>query len=186
LWELSIRAVRHSDAGLYECQITTHPPTSLFYILSVVEAQAVIQGGEEVHVHTGVKLKLHCRVELATEPPQYIFWYHNDTMVNYAYSRPFLKVVGRPYGSTLIISNLTWEDAGIYTCEAHKAHPDNVTLHVIGEEKHAALHKDDGASDSASSDLSFSYCLTLTLLLATWLAYGYNEDLRVRSLDKQR
>lgn len=36
LWELSLRDVRLTDAGLYECQLTTHPPTSLFFTLKVV------------------------------------------------------------------------------------------------------------------------------------------------------
>ena len=31
--------VRLSDAGTYECQMTTHPPTSLFFILKVVGKQ---------------------------------------------------------------------------------------------------------------------------------------------------
>ncbi|XP_064101205.1 lachesin-like [Macrobrachium nipponense] len=177
LWALSVRDVRKSDAGLYECQLTTHPPTSLFFTLNVVEARAVIQGGQEVHVHTGVKLKLHCKVELATQPPQYIFWYHNNTMVNFEHSRP-LKVVGDEFSSTLIISNLTWEDAGSYTCEAHKAHPANITMHVIGEEKHAALHKDNGVSDEACTLTSTYDDALRTALLVLWATYTYGENFR--------
>ncbi|XP_068200542.1 fibronectin type III domain-containing protein-like [Palaemon carinicauda] len=141
------------------------------------EARAVIQGGQEVHVHTGVKLKLHCKVELATQPPQYIFWYHNNTMVNFEHSRP-LKVVGDEFSSTLIISNLTWEDAGSYTCEAHKAHPANITMHVIGEEKHAALHKDNGVSDDACTFASFSNDVIRTVLLVIWVTYTYGENFK--------
>ncbi|XP_069192175.1 zwei Ig domain protein zig-8 isoform X2 [Procambarus clarkii] len=130
LWELSVRDVRQSDAGLYECQLTTHPPASLFFTLKVVEARAVIGGGPEVHVHTGGRLRLHCTVELATEPPDYIFWFHNNTMINYSPRRP-LRVVKHHLASSLVISNVTWEDAGSYTCEPHLARPANLTLHVV-------------------------------------------------------
>ncbi|ROT85044.1 putative transmembrane and immunoglobulin domain-containing protein precursor [Penaeus vannamei] len=143
LWELSVRDVRLSDAGIYECQMTSHPPSSLFFYLRVVEAQAVIQGEPDVHVHTGVSLKLHCTVELATEPPLYIFWFHNDSMINYAPKRP-LKVMKHNFGSSLIINNVTWDDAGSYRCEPHKAKAANLTLHVVEGEKHAALHNGQG------------------------------------------
>ncbi|XP_042892148.1 zwei Ig domain protein zig-8-like [Penaeus japonicus] len=143
LWELSVRDVRLSDAGIYECQMTSHPPSSLFFYLRVVEAQAVIQGAPDVHVHTGVSLKLHCAVELATEPPLYIFWFHNDSMINYAPKRP-LKVMKHNFASSLVINNVTWDDAGSYRCEPHKAKAANLTLHVVEGEKHAALHNGQG------------------------------------------
>ncbi|XP_069939963.1 zwei Ig domain protein zig-8-like [Cherax quadricarinatus] len=146
MWELSLRDVRRSDAGLYECQVTTHPPTSLFFTLKVVEARAVIQGAPEMHVHTGVRLRLHCGVEQATEPPAFIFWYHNGTMVNYD-PRRALKVVRHQLASSLVVHNVTWGDAGAYTCDPDKATPANITLHVIAEEKHAALH--NGHSDES-------------------------------------
>ncbi|XP_042856813.1 titin-like [Penaeus japonicus] len=130
LWELSVRDVRFSDAGLYECQLTTHPPTSTFFTLKVVEARAVIQGEPEMHVHTGVRLRLHCAVEHATEPPVYIFWFHNGSMINYTPRRRF-KVMEHNFGTSLVITNVTWEDAGDYRCEPYLAIPTNVTLHVV-------------------------------------------------------
>ncbi|XP_050736921.1 zwei Ig domain protein zig-8-like isoform X3 [Eriocheir sinensis] len=120
LWELSLRDVRLSDAGLYECQLTTHPPTSLFFTLKVVEARAVIEGHPSIHFHKGHTLRLHCVVERATETPQYIFWYHNGSMVNYYPNQP-VRIMKHRYSSTLIINNLTWDHAGEYRCEPHLA-----------------------------------------------------------------
>ncbi|XP_042873287.1 uncharacterized protein LOC122253921, partial [Penaeus japonicus] len=150
LWQLTLRDVRVADAGLYECQVTTHPPTSLFFTLRVVKAHAVIQGGPEIHVHTGVTLRLYCSVEHATEPPIYIFWFHNSTMVNYSPRRTTLRVMKHSFGSSLEVTNVTWDDAGYYSCEPYLAIPANLTLHVIAGEKHAALH--NGQNDNVVNE----------------------------------
>ncbi|XP_068215820.1 zwei Ig domain protein zig-8-like [Palaemon carinicauda] len=127
LWELSIREVKLTDAGLYECQLAT----SYFFTLKVVEARAVIHGGPEVHIHTGNRLRLHCSVQQATEPPVFIFWFHNNSMVNYEAKRPLEVIVSHHYSSTLVINNVTWCDAGSYSCEPYNAVPSNVTVHVV-------------------------------------------------------
>ncbi|KAK8404291.1 hypothetical protein O3P69_007546 [Scylla paramamosain] len=129
LWQLSLRDVRLSDAGLYECQLTTHPPTSLFFTLKVVEARAVIEGQPATHFHKGHTLRLHCIVERATEEPMYIFWYHNGSMVNYYPNKPD-RISKHRYSSTLTINNLTWSHAGEYRCEPPLATPASITVHV--------------------------------------------------------
>ncbi|XP_068215786.1 uncharacterized protein [Palaemon carinicauda] len=150
LWELSIREVKLTDAGLYECQLATYPFTSYFFTLKVVEARAVIHGGPEVHIHTGNRLRLHCSVQQATEPPVFIFWFHNNSMVNYEAKRPLEVIVSHHYSSTLVINNVTWCDAGSYTCEPYNAVPSNITVHVVEGEKQAALYK--GEKESVSTD----------------------------------
>lgn len=162
MWELSIRDVRFSDAGLYECQLTTHPPASLFFWLRVVEARAVIRGGPAVHVPTGGRFTLHCAVHLATETPSYIFWFHNGTMVNFL-PRRGLRVEPRGHASSVLrVSRVMWSDAGTYTCEPHRAVPANMTVHVVEGEKHAALHNGQKESSEQDSPATASG-LTLTL-----------------------
>ncbi|XP_045130699.1 uncharacterized protein LOC123515870 isoform X2 [Portunus trituberculatus] len=162
MWELSIRDVRFTDAGLYECQLTTHPPASLFFWLRVVEARAVIRGGPAVHVPTGGRFTLHCTVHLATETPSYIFWFHNGTMVNFL-SRRGLRVESLSHTSSVLrVSEVMWRDAGTYRCEPHRAVPANMTVHVVEGEKHAALHNGQKESSEQDSPAAGSG-LTLTL-----------------------
>ncbi|KAK8377196.1 hypothetical protein O3P69_013680 [Scylla paramamosain] len=168
LWELTVMDVKLSDAGTYECQMTTHPPTSLFFILKVLEARAVLQGAPEVHVQTGESLRLHCAVQYATSPPHFIFWYHNGSMINFASPRP-LQVVNHRYSSILYISDVRWEDAGAYRCEAYKAHPANLTLHVVAGEKHAALHNGQGEGSEGNTSAQTRQPLTPLLLASSCL-----------------
>ncbi|KAG7158360.1 Sialoadhesin-like [Homarus americanus] len=178
LWELSLRNVRLSDAGLYECQLTTHPPTSLFFTLKVVEAQAVIEGYPELHFHKGQTLRLRCNVEEATEPPLYIFWYHNGSQVQNFYQNKPVRVEKHRYRSTLTITNVTYSHAGSYRCEPHLATPARISVHISGQP--AAMHIEGHSSGIVEEDdivfasspslvpLPLLGLLTWVLLLGKW------------------
>ncbi|XP_042218606.1 uncharacterized protein LOC121863813 [Homarus americanus] len=82
-WQLHIRYVQVRDAGAYECQVSSHPPTSLFVHLEVVEAEAEILGAPEKHVKLGSTLRLVCIMHHTTEALSYVFWYRGNEMINY-------------------------------------------------------------------------------------------------------
>lgn len=82
-WSLRIKSVRDSDRGLYECQLSIYPTESIFVELKVVEAVAEIVGAPDLHIDEGSSLRLECRLKKATENPAFVFWYHNNKMVNY-------------------------------------------------------------------------------------------------------
>ncbi|XP_071520185.1 zwei Ig domain protein zig-8-like [Panulirus ornatus] len=174
LWELSLRDVRLSDAGLYECQLTTHPPTSLFFTLKVVEARAMIKGYPKLHFHKGHTMRLHCTAEQATEPPLYIFWFHNGSMVNYYPNKP-VRITKHRYSSSLTISNVTWAHAGVYRCEPHLATPARITVYITGQP--AAMHiEGENGFEDMGVPLSLSSLVvplpllypTLVVLLGKW------------------
>lgn len=57
--------------------------SSLFLQLLSVEARAEIVGPTVKYLTPGSTLKLVCRVVQSTENPAFIFWYHNNRMINY-------------------------------------------------------------------------------------------------------
>ncbi|CAD7086357.1 unnamed protein product [Hermetia illucens] len=82
-WSLRIKSVREEDRGLYECQLSVHPSESIFVELKVVEAVAEIAGAPDLHIDEGSTLRLECKLKRATENPSFVFWYHDNKMVNY-------------------------------------------------------------------------------------------------------
>lgn len=74
VWDLRIKSVRKEDEGIYECNLSHHPPESIFIEIVVVEAVAEITGMPDVHIDEGSTLKLECKIIQATENPTYVFW----------------------------------------------------------------------------------------------------------------
>ena len=53
----------------------------------------MIVGGPEKLVDEGSQVALECELRRHTQPPEYVFWYHNRTMINFHSGR---KVRTRP------------------------------------------------------------------------------------------
>jgi len=166
-WELQIISVKNYDSGQYQCQATSHPPSFISTTLHVVDAFAEIQVEDKTakkselvtsmvkeeearlkFIQVGSQLKLNCYLRKATEPPAYIFWFHNKTMVNYS---PELgrQVINHQdgMGSTLMIMSVEAEDAGNYTCAPPNIHPHSVIINIMDSEgKYAAVSRDGNSS----------------------------------------
>ncbi|XP_065205874.1 zwei Ig domain protein zig-8-like [Planococcus citri] len=163
-WTLQIRYVQKRDAGLYECQITSHPPSSIFVDFQVVEAEAQIEGSKEKYLKYGSVLHLVCTVLKSPEIPTYIFWYHNNQMVNYDSHRGFnvtLDLANKT--SALYVPRTTNEHTGNYSCVPSNAHPDSTVVHILNGENPAAMQHGRGRG------LSLFHCTSLWLLLICFL-----------------
>ncbi|CAH0724907.1 unnamed protein product, partial [Brenthis ino] len=79
-WRLSINPVKWSDAGLYMCQISTHPPRTIYANFSVLPPVLTINGDKTHDVKdrfykAGSSIKLSCVISedyissLPTKPP---------------------------------------------------------------------------------------------------------------------
>ncbi|XP_012221566.1 neural cell adhesion molecule 1-like [Linepithema humile] len=142
-WQLTIRSVTAEDAGIYECQVTSHPVQRNFARLKITEAYSIIPGAPDLHVKQGSSLRLECQLMAATEKPVYVFWYRQGRMINYD-EEPGVDVKLTPSGSILTVNKTKLTHNGNYTCTPNNAKAASVIVHVIEEEeKPAAMHGGD-------------------------------------------
>jgi len=142
-WVLQIKFVQDRDGGIYECQVSTSTGTiSRRVELNVVFPEAYIKGGEEYHVDEGSPISLTCVLDSTPSPPQYIFWYHNDRMVNYHVERGVkvttYSTASQTTESKLTFSNASKRDEGNYTCSPSNSVPATVQLYVTKRNSLAA------------------------------------------------
>uniref|UniRef100_A0A8W7P4U4 Ig-like domain-containing protein n=1 Tax=Anopheles coluzzii TaxID=1518534 RepID=A0A8W7P4U4_ANOCL len=130
-WALRIKNARKEDEGLYECQISTHPPQSIFIELRIVEAVAEILEAPDLHIDEGSTLRLECKLKRATESPLYVFWYHEDRMVNYDQEDGVSVSNNKLTSSILTVRNATARHGGNYTCAPANARQSSVYVHVL-------------------------------------------------------
>ncbi|XP_029037819.1 protein borderless-like [Osmia bicornis bicornis] len=165
-WSLQIRAVTLQDAGIYECQITSHPVQRNFVHLKITEAYSIIPGAPDLHVKQGSSLRLECQLMAAAESPLYVFWYRQGHMINYD-EEPGVKVELTKGGSILMVNKTKPSHGGNYTCAPSNAKPAYVMVHVIEEEeKPAAMH--GGDRRNLSPAILASNFLVSLLATASW------------------
>lgn len=83
-WTLQIKYAALVDQGLYECQVSTETGIMIYYYnVSVIVPDTSIIGGSEYHVDMGSAIQLTCIIRNIPQEPQFVFWYHNDRMINY-------------------------------------------------------------------------------------------------------
>uniref|UniRef100_A0AAG5DTW7 Ig-like domain-containing protein n=1 Tax=Anopheles atroparvus TaxID=41427 RepID=A0AAG5DTW7_ANOAO len=154
-WPLQIKYVQLRDAGLYECQVSTHPPTSIFVKLDVVEAKAEIFGPSEKYLKPGSMLRLTCRVVQSNEPPLYIFWYHNSRMINYDTHRGVnVSTEADNRYSELVITHTNTLNSGNYSCVSNNAVAASTLVHILNGENPAAMqHGDHGNAVLVASQM---------------------------------
>merc|ERR1719507_1283959 len=131
-WNLRLRKVDLEDGGIYECQATTHPPQSTFVTLRVVVAFAEIVGTKDKVFNSGSRLQLICILKLATAKPDYIFWYHNNRMINFDRDRG-VSVNEDDSGSTLTMTDVSVSDSGNYSCQPRDMQPAAVAVTILSE-----------------------------------------------------
>lgn len=83
-----------------------------------------------MYLYLIVFLYLYC--SQSPKPPEFIFWYHNERMINYGNSR---EVVVRTEPGARTHSRLTIKDAriadtGNYTCKTAHAEPASIFVYV--------------------------------------------------------
>ncbi|XP_003427286.1 zwei Ig domain protein zig-8 [Nasonia vitripennis] len=166
-WTLQIKYVQERDNGTYECQVSRSTGIlSHFVNLNIVTPEAFILGSEEHHVDVGSIINLVCIIEKSPTPPQYVFWYHNNRMINYDVARGSVTVQTDPgpTQSRLEIRHAIESDTGNYTCSASNTKPASIFVFVTEGDKMAAIlrRKTSGVARGSTG----CWLLVLVLLLA--------------------
>ncbi|XP_062541521.1 lachesin-like [Armigeres subalbatus] len=167
-WTLQIKFVQDRDAGWYECQVSTHPPTSIFLELRVVEARAEIVGPQVKYLTPDSTLKLICRVVQSTEASAFIFWYHNNRMINYDVERGInVSTEADFHYSELTISHAGKEHSGNYTCVPSNSQPASVVVHIFKGDHPAAMYHEHRSSSAIPyrDERLFGLLLTIAILV---------------------
>ncbi|XP_036673980.3 uncharacterized protein dpr9 isoform X4 [Drosophila suzukii] len=141
-WMLQIKYPQHRDSGIYECQVSTTPHMSHYIHLNVVEPSTEIIGAPDLYIESGSTINLTCIIQNSPEPPAYIFWNHNNAIINYDSPRGGVSVVtnkGDTTTSFLLIKSARPSDSGHYQCNPSNAKPKSVTVHVLNGEFPAAM-----------------------------------------------
>jgi len=131
---LQILPVRMSDSGLYECQISTTPVLSHRVWLAVAEPVTEILGAPDIYIEEGVTMNLTCMVRDSPEPPQFIFWKHNEKAISYDSPRGGVSQItekGETTASFLLIQQARVSDSGSYLCQPSVGGPAGAIVHVI-------------------------------------------------------
>ncbi|XP_049269783.1 zwei Ig domain protein zig-8 [Rhipicephalus sanguineus] len=172
-WMLQIKRVQPTDAGDYECQINMHPLISYFVRLTVLVPRARILEAPELFINSGSSINVSCAIEHSPEPPVFVFWYHNDRVINYDETKGgpgHISGAKRPpdaYVSSLFIRNARPQDSGNYTCGPSNADSTSVVVHVLNGEKRAAMQHDFSPSRAllpVSVELRLVFCSLFTTL----------------------
>ncbi|XP_073827055.1 uncharacterized protein isoform X2 [Musca autumnalis] len=143
-WILQIKYPQHRDSGIYECQVSTTPHMSHYIHLNVVEPSTEIIGAPDLYIESGSTINLTCVILNSPEPPAYIFWNHNNAIINYDSPRGGVSVVtikGDTTTSFLLIKSARPSDSGHYQCNPSNAKPKSVTVHVLNGEFPAAMQR---------------------------------------------
>ncbi|XP_034240206.1 zwei Ig domain protein zig-8-like [Thrips palmi] len=166
-WMLQLKYPQHRDAGVYECQVSTTPHLSHFIHLSVVEPKTEIIGAPELFIDRGSTINLTCIILYSPEPPAYVFWNHNDSIISYESPRGGVEVQtarGDTTTSVLLIRKAKPSDSGQYKCNPSNAQSQQVHVNVLNGELPAAMQH-GGQGHHQTSHLAPLLVTALTALL---------------------
>ncbi|XP_072938234.1 zwei Ig domain protein zig-8-like isoform X1 [Epargyreus clarus] len=192
-WKLLVREVKPDDEGVYECQISTHPPrVSRTYLhVNTPQVWVVDEAGApllEKYYEAESTLALVCRAR-HVETPAVLTWLHEGRALNADTTRGGISVKTEqvPGGadSLLRLARVNSSDAGNYTCAVRGARPHTVSVHVLNEESLAELHA-SVSCHQPSVQLTTTLLLTLMIyqsqLFSTAIVYAA-LDRNVRAQD---
>ncbi|XP_022241254.1 uncharacterized protein LOC106459119 [Limulus polyphemus] len=168
-WPLQIKYPQSTDVGVYECQVSSDPKITFLVQLNVVVPKAEILGSHPMYVKIGSSINLTCVISESPEPPRFVFWYHNNRMINYDKEGGKIslqKASDDSAISTLYIKDAQPTDSGNFTCGPSNAEATSISVFFLHGENPAAIQRDTSPSLSSSST-HHDRCITF-VAVAAW------------------
>uniref|UniRef100_A0A182JFJ6 Ig-like domain-containing protein n=1 Tax=Anopheles atroparvus TaxID=41427 RepID=A0A182JFJ6_ANOAO len=149
-------------------------------------ARAEIVGPQVKYLTPDSTLKLICRVVQSTEASAFIFWYHNNRMINYDLDRGInVSTEADFHYSELTINQASKEHSGNYTCVPSNSQPASVVVHIFKGDNPAAMYHEHRSSSTIPyrdrSAMAWFLAPLLVLLLRCWqVTHVGHRDHRLR------
>lgn len=167
-WFLQIQFVQSRDSGFYICQVSTEKGLVSHQVqLDVLIPEVFILGQKDLIIDQGTTLSLVCIVENSPIPPEFVFWYHNDLLLNFNPNRPGVLVETEHDSRThsqLKIANAQETDTGNYTCRASNGQPASIYVQVWAGDQAAAMSRKNHAGGILVTASGYTWIYLFTLL----------------------
>lgn len=99
------------------------------------DAQASISGPPEIYVKKGSTISLTCSINIHSNPPSSVLWYHGQSVIDFDSPRGgiSLETEKTEAGTTskLLVTKALLSDSGNYTCMPSNATPASTVVHVL-------------------------------------------------------
>lgn len=175
-WKLQIRYVQKRDEGLYECQVSTHPPKIKRVFLSVTVPKIEIRDPRDMVVNYAYyrvdsTVGLQC-VVVPAAPSRSVWWRKDGDVISTQPQRGIRvdsSMVAGGLTTWLHIARAAVEDSGNYTCAAGDTITAHVRVHVLDGESSAAMQHStttDGAPTRSPRRTASLVLVLLVLVLA--------------------
>ncbi|XP_066602776.1 zwei Ig domain protein zig-8 [Prorops nasuta] len=147
-WRLLLQSATERDAGLYECQVSAHPPLirTVYLSVSVPKVEIVDEHGAtagDKFYKAGSTIELKCVVSRVPRPSGNVIWRHGFRTLNYDTTRGGISVKtdmdSEGAVSRLYIAYAKKEDSGNYSCALADVAATTVSVHVLNGENPAAM-----------------------------------------------
>lgn len=115
-------------------------------------------GPAEKYVRPGSTLQLHCLIKKSTETPSYLFWYHNNRMINYDIEHGVnvsTDLFDRE--SWLEVPRASYRHSGNYTCEPSNALSASTVIYIFNGDNPAAMQHSHATIDKKKSTIFFIF-----------------------------
>ncbi|XP_049836254.1 uncharacterized protein LOC126281380 isoform X1 [Schistocerca gregaria] len=148
-WRLLVQRAAIRDQGLYECQVSTHPPRAAqsYLLVQTPEVMIVDEQGHQVHdkfYEAESTIQLSCLVRHVSMTSSVVTWLHGDRVLNYDTTRGGISVrtdlTNEGANSSLSVARVDKADSGNYTCSISTTEFATVAVHILNGESLAELH----------------------------------------------